>query len=294
MIPIASMTGFGRAENANEHYHTTIELHSINKKQSEILIHLPKQLIQLEHKIRKQILVKIKRGRVQCNVQLKPLETVAIKNTLDINRLQQLIKANQELANYTGQEHKINLQNVLEAGNIIQLESESYDENAAWDAIAPSLEKALIALCQMRKQEGDHLKKDILARLKTLLQFVQTLKNKAPEVVTQYRNQLLQRLENMDLSIDLQDERLVKEIALFADKSDISEELTRLDSHFLQFHSYLEKGCEIGRSLDFLCQEIQRELNTIGAKANHAELAQSVVQAKTELEKVREQVQNIE
>jgi uncharacterized protein (TIGR00255 family) len=146
----------------------------------------------------------------------------------------------------------------------------------------------------MRESEGSHLKSDFLARLETLVSFARKIATEAPGRPIRQRELLNKRLRDAGLELDPADERVVKEIALFADRCDVSEEITRLDSHFAKFREYLDAAEPPGRALDFLCQELFREFNTIGSKANDASIAQTIVEAKTELEKIREQVQNVE
>jgi uncharacterized protein (TIGR00255 family) len=146
----------------------------------------------------------------------------------------------------------------------------------------------------MRSSEGEHLKADFISRLNTLILFSQKIAAEAPARPVRQRELLAKRLRDAGLDLDLADERVAKEIALFADRCDVSEEITRLESHFAKFREYLDAAEPPGRALDFLCQELFREFNTIGSKANDASIAQTIVEAKTELEKIREQVQNIE
>jgi uncharacterized protein (TIGR00255 family) len=146
----------------------------------------------------------------------------------------------------------------------------------------------------MRSTEGAHLKSDLESRLAVLKGFLQQISEQAPSVVKRYRDNLIKRLDSADIELNLDDERLIKEIGLFADRCDISEEVTRLESHFSQCHKYFKSDEAVGRPLDFLIQEMGREINTIGSKANDASIAQIIVESKTELEKIREQIQNIE
>ena len=161
-------------------------------------------------------------------------------------------------------------------------------------AAEPAVREALEAFITLRAQEGENMKRDLLSRIGTLRNFREQLMARAAGVATRHREVLLKRLAEAGLPLPLDDERIIKEIALFADRCDVSEEMTRLESHLNQFEKICDKAEPVGRTLDFLCQEIFRELNTTGSKANDAELAQLVVTAKTELEKIREQVQNIE
>jgi uncharacterized protein (TIGR00255 family) len=177
---------------------------------------------------------------------------------------------------------------------VFSLEQSQVAPAVAQAAIEQALDAALQQLITMRQREGDHLREDITQRLDSLERMLQSAAELAPQVVEAYRKNLRQRLSEAGLPLPLEDERLVKEIAMFADRCDVSEELTRAHSHIKQFHTYLASGQPVGRSLDFLLQELFREFNTLGSKANHAALAQLVVQGKTEIEKIREQVQNIE
>ena len=174
-----------------------------------------------------------------------------------------------------------------------QTESDIPAEDAA-PAVNAALQQALHAFLTLRAQEGENMKRDLLARIQTLRGYRGKLAERAAGVPARYRENLMKRLEECGLPLPLEDERLVKEIALFADRCDVTEEMTRLSSHLDQFEKICGRNEPVGRTLDFLCQEIFRELNTTGSKANDAALAQLVVDAKTELEKVREQVQNIE
>jgi uncharacterized protein (TIGR00255 family) len=146
----------------------------------------------------------------------------------------------------------------------------------------------------MQTQEGEHLRADLIARLNTIEEEARQIAKLSPKVPAAHRENLMKRLRESGLEVDLDDDRVLKEIGLFADRCDISEELTRIDSHLAQFRTYLENDEPVGRSLDFLCQEFNRELNTIGSKANDADIAQGIVRSKTELEKIREQVQNVQ
>ncbi|MEE2733821.1 MAG: DUF1732 domain-containing protein, partial [Verrucomicrobiota bacterium] len=161
-------------------------------------------------------------------------------------------------------------------------------------ALQPALDEALDSLIEMRAEEGADLQVELERILAALEALTHEIEEHAPSVVTAHRENLLRRLRDADLDLASDDERILKEIALFADRCEITEELARLRSHLRKFHNYIENSGVVGRSMDFLCQEINREFNTIGSKANDASLAQLVVTAKTELEKIREQVQNIE
>jgi uncharacterized protein (TIGR00255 family) len=171
---------------------------------------------------------------------------------------------------------------------------ETFDSDDIWPPLEQALRSALAELIKMREREGKHLAKDLIHRLKTIRKWLKEIRSRHPEVVKKYRAALLDRIQKADLPIDANDERLLKEISFFADRSDISEELTRLESHLAQFAHHLRRNEPVGRTLEFITQEIFRELNTLGAKANDALISQHVVACKAELERVREQIQNLE
>jgi uncharacterized protein (TIGR00255 family) len=171
---------------------------------------------------------------------------------------------------------------------------QSVDADEAWPTVQRALTTALGELIKMREREGKHLAKDLIHRLKVLRQEIKAIRALYPEVVKKYRSALMERIQKAGLDLPVEDERLLKEVTIFADRSDISEELTRLESHLAQFAHHLRKNEPVGRTLEFITQEIFRELNTLGAKSNDAGISQHVVACKSELEKIREQIQNLE
>jgi uncharacterized protein (TIGR00255 family) len=170
----------------------------------------------------------------------------------------------------------------------------SIDADEAWPVVQRALGAALTELIKMREREGKHLAKDLIHRLKVLRKEIKEIRGIYPAVVKKYRATLVERIEKAGLNLPIEDERLLKEVTFFADRSDISEELTRLESHLAQFAHHLRKNEPVGRTLEFITQEIFRELNTLGAKSNDAAISQHVVACKSELEKIREQIQNLE
>jgi uncharacterized protein (TIGR00255 family) len=189
---------------------------------------------------------------------------------------------------------EITIGTILQAPGVMRLPEETVDPQRAWPAVEQALSDALAELIKMREREGKHLAKDLIHRLKTVRANVKHVRSLHPQVVEHYRSALRDRLGKAGLDIALNDERLLKEISIFADRSDVSEELTRLESHLAQFAHLLRKNEPVGRTLEFITQEIARELNTLGAKANDAAISQHVVASKAELEKIREQIQNLE
>lgn len=288
------MTGFGRGTAAVEPWQATVEISSVNRKQAEVVLQAPRELAELEARIRQTVLTIVSRGRIQISIKLERCSGLAATFQVDTALAQAFADAFVALGKSLGQEIQPKATDFLRQPGIIATGNGEIDMEAAWLAIAPALHAALGQLATMRESEGAHLKADFIARLETLISFATRIASEAPGRMSRQRDLLSKRLRDAGLELDPGDERVAKEIALFADRCDVSEELTRLDSHFAKFREYLHANEAPGRALDFLCQELFREFNTIGSKANDASIAQTIVEAKTELEKIREQVQNVE
>lgn len=288
------MTGFGRGSAATDAWHATVEISSVNRKQAEVVVQAPRELSELEGRIRKAVLAIVSRGRIQVSINLERAQGSTSAIQIDATLAQAFHNAFIELGKTVGHPLLPTASDYLRQPGIINLGSGEIDAEQAWQAIEPALADALTSLAAMRKTEGDHLNEDFLARLGTLGSFAAKIAADAPARLIRQRELLAKRLRDAGLDLDPADERVLKELALFADRCDVSEELTRLDSHFSKFREYLQAAEPPGRALDFLCQELFREFNTIGSKANDAGIAQVIVEAKTELEKIREQVQNVE
>ena len=288
------MTGFGRGSAATEAWHATVEITSVNRKQAEVVMQAPRELAELDARIRKSVLALLSRGRIQVSINIERSQGSAADFSIDPKLALAFSTAFTALGKITGQCVTPTASDFLRQPGIIAIGSGEIDAEAAWLAIEPALDTALVHITAMRASEGSHLKTDFLTRLETLISFSRKIAAEAPGRPIRQRELLAKRLRDAGLDLDPADERVAREIAIFADRCDISEEITRLDSHFSRFREYLDAVEPPGRALDFLCQELFREFNTIGSKANDASIAQTIVEAKTELEKIREQVQNIE
>ena len=260
-----SMTGFGRAAAQTDRYNILVEISGVNRKQTEIAVNVPRGYAEWDASVRSIVQGAVSRGRVGVSISVERLEEADGSLQLDEQKLASLAELLNRASDLTGQ--PLPLQ---------------------------ALKAALKDFISMRAAEGANLKADVLGKLDVLEQFRLRIAEHAPSVPVRLREAMLKRLADADLSVSADDERIIREVALFADKCDISEEITRLSSHFDQFRTLCGSSAPAGRPLDFLCQEIFREFNTIGSKANDSTLAHLVVAAKTELEKIREQVQNIE
>lgn len=289
-----SMTGYGRGEAECDGAKLTVELSTVNRKQSEIAMNLPRDFTELEARIRQAINSRISRGRTNVLVSMHQTPDRPRRLALDVALARTYHDSMRALQKELGAPGEITIDTVLQAPGVIRAPEEAIDANGAWPAIEQALGGALDDLIKMREREGKHLAKDLIHRLKSIRQLLKEIRALHPGVVKKHRVAMMEKIEKSGLKVSADDERLAKEIFLFADRSDVSEELTRLESHLAQFAHHLRKEEPVGRALEFMVQEIFRELNTLGAKANDAEIAQRVVACKTELEKIREQVQNLE
>jgi uncharacterized protein (TIGR00255 family) len=289
-----SMTGFGRAEHATSTIAARIEASSVNRKQGEVVVQLPRAYAELEAGIRKIALQKLSRGRVSISIQLERPEGATSTIGINADRARALEAAFTKLSDAIDRTVQATSADFLRTPEILEFDDDPADPADAMQAILPALEAALDQMIAMRANEGQHLHDDVESRISILEKITHDIVSHAPSVLDRYRENLHRRLSETGLEIDLNDDRILKEIGLFADRCDITEEITRLHSHFEKFREYLALDEPVGRPLDFLCQELNREFNTIGSKANDATLAQHIVNAKTELEKIREQIQNVE
>jgi uncharacterized protein (TIGR00255 family) len=290
-----SMTGYGRGESAQHGFKVTIEVSSVNRKQTEIAVNLPRDLEVLEAQIRDQINRRVARGRVTVRVSVHAAVSAAGKMRINTELARAYARELRALAKSLHLAEAVTLDMLTRAPGVLQPAEEIREAEELWPATEKALNAALDILLKMREREGAHLAKDLRSRVTNLRAGVRRVQIRAPQATERYREQLLARIKSAGLETPgLEDERLVKEIFYFADRSDISEELTRLQSHFQQFDDCVKSTEPVGRTLDFLSQEINREINTIGSKANDSEISREVVLLKAELEKFREQVQNVE
>lgn len=289
-----SMTGYGHGETDYNGTKFTVELNSVNRKQSDIVINLPRDLISLEPQIRQTINEDISRGRTNVVVSYQNGAGAPRQLALDVDLARSYHDAMRALQKELNAPGEITINAILQAPGVMRAPEESFDSSSAWPAIERALRAALNQLVKMREREGKHLAKDLIHRLKAMRKQIKDIRSLHPDVVKKYKAALLDRIEKAGLPLGPDDERLVKEISFFADRSDVSEELTRVESHLAEFAHHLRRHEPVGRTLEFITQEIFRELNTLGAKANDAGISQRVVACKAELEKIREQIQNLE
>ena len=289
-----SMTGYGRGEADHAGVKFSVELNSVNRKQSDIVINLPREFAELEPRIRQAINEKLSRGRTSVIVSAQDGASGSRKLALDTALARSYHDAMRALQKELNAPGEISIGTILQAPGVMRFSENSINAEQAWPAVEQALGSALSELVKMREREGKHLAKDLTQRLKLIRRETKEVGRLFPDVVKKYRAALFERIKKAGVEVGGDDDRLLKEVSVFADRSDVSEELTRLASHLTQFEQHLSKEEPVGRTLEFITQEIFRELNTLGAKANDAAISQRVVFCKAELEKIREQIQNLE
>ena len=291
---VVSMTGFGRGEFSDQGWKVTVELKTVNHRYLDVNIRTNGHYFGLEEVVCAYIKEKFSRGRIDLYIKIEELEDKERMVKLDKALLQGYIEVLREIQNELPGAPPITLDQIIRLPEVIQLSSEEIDVDELSQVVLKALEIASLNAINMRGIEGQKLAKDIQKRLESIRTSIQFIEQRAPFVVTHYQEQLLNNLNELLKGTSLSEERFLQEIAIFADRCNIDEEIVRFSSHVEQFSKTLKAEEPVGRKLDFLIQEMNREINTIGSKANDLEIAKKVVEVKSELEKIREQVQNIE
>lgn len=293
---LSSMTGFGSGEAQDKEKYCNVELKSVNHRYMDISIKMPRFLTYLEEDIRKLIKEHIKRGRVEVYINYKNLEGKDVQVTTDIGLIEEYIKALDLIHDTFKIKKKLDVTTVANFPEVLKLENVEEDGEEIWDVLKEALNIALENLLHMRETEGNKLKEDLDKRLGILMALMKKIEERSTLIVAEYKERLTNRIkELLDDNIEIDESRLAMEIALFADKSNITEEIIRFYSHIEQFKASINNGDDaVGRKLDFIIQELNREINTIGSKSNDLITSNTVVEVKSELEKIREQIQNIE
>lgn len=291
---IKSMTGYGKAESAYGAGRITVELRCVNHRYGEVTVKLPRVLLQFENEIKKRVAEKLSRGKIDVFIQLEGALALGVP-TPNLPLARGYHKAFTSIAEALGLADQVSLALIATQRDVISIaaEPEAPIEEIPQELVA-AVDEALRKVDEMRVFEGESLMADFRKRRETLADYIGRVSVRSPQVVAEYAERLKERIGQLTSESGLPEERLALEVALLADKCDITEELVRLESHLRQFDETLTRGEPVGRKLDFLLQEINREVNTIGSKANDAQIAANVVELKAELEKIREQVQNIE
>ena len=292
---LKSMTGFGRGEAVLNGRRFIAEIKTVNNRHRDLFVRLPRTLQTIEDEVRSQVSAVIKRGRVEVTLQMEK-EGVELEYDLQLNLplVRSYLRIFKQLNEEFGLEGQVRAEDLCQMKDVLLVKPEELDLALAKDACRQALNQALEACDSMRVQEGKTLKEDFLKRLALIEDHLKEVESRAGLVVEEYRRRLRQRVEHVAQGIPIDENRLMQEVAIFADRCDITEELVRARSHLDQFRSYLSLDDAVGRRLDFLLQEINREINTMSSKASDSTISARGVEMKAELEKVREQVQNVE
>lgn len=294
---IRSMTGYGRGECTLYDRKFTVEIKSVNHRYLELSVKLPRVMNPLEDRLRQRLTGNIGRGKVDVYVNYESFSADDALVRLNTVLCDAYVKAYGEIRARYGISEELSLSLLSRIPDALALERNAESETTLaqmWETVSRALDGAIQSFTAMKEREGAALKADLLAKAEGINVLVAGIAGRAPGVAQEYAERLRRKVEEALGALALDEARLLQEITIFADKSCIDEELTRLSSHLSQFSSILESGTQAGKKLDFLIQEINREINTIGSKSNDLEITKAVVELKSELEKVREQVQNIE
>jgi uncharacterized protein (TIGR00255 family) len=291
---IKSMTGYGRAEIKEQGRNIVVEAKSVNHRFLEISLKMPQSLIPLEMEFKKKIAEKIKRGRIEIFIRLEAENANAGEAILNLNVARNYFTVLQRLKDEFGLTEEIGLRTLAGFRDIFSQPAEAEIGSDVLNGVATALDDALAMLVKMRREEGTAIYRDMEQRLNVIRRIMETINARAPQVVAEYQRRLAERIKELTCGYELDDFRLAQEVALLAEKSDITEEIVRMHSHIGQFVALLQSEEAEGKKIDFLLQEMNREINTTGSKSNDAEIARQVIDAKSELSKLREQAQNIE
>ena len=291
---VSSMTGYGRAFYECKNRNFTIEIRSVNHRYLDLNIKMPRSLNSLEDKIRKRLQEKLSRGKVDIYVTQTVLETESSKALLNKNLSDSLVKCFKEISERYGLKESLSLSLITKFPDVITIEQKDEDFEGIWKCLEIPLNEAINTLVSMRLKEGVKLKEDIEHKCFSIDKLVNSINEKSSLVVEHYRTKLNDRIKELIGDNNVDENRLAIEVAIFSDKACIDEEIVRLRSHVSQLKESLNSNEPIGRKLDFIVQEMNREANTIASKANDADIVHLVLDLKNEIEKIREQVQNIQ
>ena len=291
---LKSMTGFGKGEGDTNLGKLYVEARSINHRYCDINIKLPKRLAPFENRIKETIRSQVSRGRIDVALKLDNLGEEKVQLHVDLHLAEQYYQALQSLREKLQLKDEVSLALLAGSKDLITAKEETGDIEPYWQEIVPILKRSFQDLDEMKRLEGESIAKDIQQRLKYIAQQLAVIKQQFPSRLEAYQNRLQERLQSLLKGMEVDPSRFQQEVAFLSERTDITEEIVRTESHLAQFTTLLEGEEPVGRKMEFLLQEIHREVNTVSAKANDAEISQRVVEIKSELEKIREQVQNIE
>ena len=291
---VRSMTGFGRALESKEGRDILVEIRSVNHRFYEFTAKVPRAYNYIEPKLKEFLNGRIARGKVEISVSVYNTEGTDVKVKINESVASAYINAMREVKDDFGLDDNLKLTDLMRIPDVFVVTKENEDEERVWEEIKEVAEVALDNFIKMREIEGETIKNNILIKLDTIEEIVNKIQAREPHLTEEYRERLYQKIKAVLEKTDIDEARLLTEAAIFADKTAVDEEMVRLHSHIAQFKNFLSMDKSIGKDLDFLMQEMNREANTTGSKISDVEVTKMVVALKSELEKVREQIQNIE
>ena len=291
---IKSMTGFGRAVAETDGYVITVEIKSVNHRYFEFSSRIPRQYGFLDDKLKFYINSRVSRGKVECYVSIDALNTEAAQVVVNNTLASAYVSALKELSKNYDLKEDFGASTVARFQDVLVVKKADEDEEKIWSYVKSVTDTALDKFIAMRTVEGEKMKNDISSRADYILSCVEYIEKRSPETVKEYNDKLVERVHDLIGDVSLDEGRVIQEVAIYADKVAVAEETVRLRSHLDQLKAFINADEPVGRKMDFLVQEINRETNTIGSKANDVDIARKVVDIKAEVEKIREQIQNIE
>ena len=291
---IKRMTGYGRACETIDGMAITVEIKSVNHRYFEFSSRTPRAYGFLDEKLKAFVQSRVARGKVECYVQIESLEEADVEVLLNASLAQGYLQAFEQLSERFGLDNDVRVSTLSRYPDIFALHKAQADEDKIWNAVQTVAEEAVDRFVEMRLREGERLTSDVLSRADAILENVSFIEARSPQTVKEYNDKLLSRMQTVLEGTQIDEQRILLEAAIYADKVAVAEETVRLRSHIDQLREFFASSEAVGRKLDFLVQEINREANTIGSKAQDVEIARRVIDIKAEVEKIREQIQNIE
>ncbi len=291
---IKSMTGYGRGQGTVNNMNITVEIKSVNHRYYEFSAKTPRNYLFLEEKLKAYFNSAISRGKVECFVQIENLEDANVNVKVNYPLADGYMKAFNSIKEKYGLDLELSANELARFPDVLEVSKADEDEEKVWNSVEVVAKQALDGMISMRETEGKKLMDDVVGRLDYILEKVKTVEARSPETVKEYSEKLLLRMNDVLGDIHVDEQRILTEAAIYADKIAVAEETVRLSSHIEQLKAFFKSDEAIGRKMDFLVQEMNREANTIGSKAQDVEIARCVLDIKAEIEKIREQIQNIE
>lgn len=291
---LKSMTGFGRAQKEIDGYVITVELKSVNHRYFEFSSRVPRQYGFLDEKLKSYINGKVSRGKIECYVTIEALNTDTADAVVNHTLATAYVNALKEIAETYKLKDDFGASTISRFPEVLVVRKSDEDEEKLWGYVQEVCSEAIDKFVAMREVEGSKMKDDIYSRGQFILDCVSYIEERSPQTVKEYNDKLVERVHELLGDVSLDESRILQEVAIYADKVAVAEETVRLRSHIEQLNAFISSDEPVGRKMDFLVQEINRETNTIGSKANDVDIARKVVDIKAEVEKIREQIQNIE